>query len=139
MKLVIRSLIVLLVGCLVAAGGYFALGAVPSSAVGGLAGGRDGFRGQPPTGLAAGQMPANLAAGARPPAGAPQFRGDRDGGRYGDRGGRGGREGHGGGSGALGVIENLAQIAIVTVLVVVLAWALRVLGGRRMEPTPDLS
>lgn len=139
MKLAIRSLVVLLVGCLAATGAYFALGAVPLSALGGLAGGHDGFRGQPPTGLAAGQMPADFAAGAQPPAGAPRLRGDRDGSGYGGHGGRVGREGHGGSAGVLGVFKDLAQIAIVTALVAILGWALRSFGGRRIEPAPDLA
>lgn len=136
MKLVIRSLVVLLVGCVVAAGCYLALGAVPWSALGGVADGHGGFHGPPPTGLAAGKMPANLAAGAQPPAGAPQFRGDRG---PGGHGGFRGREGRGGESGALGVFKNLAQIAIVTLFVAIIGRALRSFDGRRMESAPDLA
>lgn len=76
MKLAIRSLVVLLAGCLLAVACYFALGSMPTSALGGARiGGRDGFRGQPPGGFVAGQSPENGAAtpntvaGAQSPAG----------------------------------------------------------------------
>jgi hypothetical protein len=132
MKLALRSLAVLAVGCVVAAGCYFALGSLPTSALGGVRGGHEGHRGQPPAGFA--------AAGSQAPADAPQFRGDGDGdgGRHvgRDREGFGGREGHGG-AGVLGVFKNVTQIAIVTVLVVLLGWAVRSRGRDRMTPATD--
>lgn len=146
MRLAIRSLVVLLAGCAIAAGGYFALGSLPVNALGGLAGGPDGHRGRPPgsaTGIpgAAGAANADGVSGAaaaqamRPPAGVSQFAGDGDG--DGPGGGRGrGPEGHGG-AGVLGVLKDLVQIALVTVLIALLGWGIRSSGRRRMDPVTD--
>lgn len=139
MKLAIRSLVVLLAGCLLAVACYFALGSMPTSALGGARiGGRDGFRGQPPGGFVAGQSPENGAAtpntvaGAQSPAG-PQELGRADGGRD----GHGRRQGRGGGAGFVGMFMDLGQIVVVTLLVAMLGWVVRFLGDRRKEPAPD--
>jgi hypothetical protein len=143
MKLVIRSLVVLVAGCVLAVGCYFALVSLPTSALGGARGGHDGFRGQAPSGFAAGQTPengaaaANAAAGAQPPAGAGEFGSGGTG--PGGRSERGGREGRGGGSGLLGVFKDLGQIVVVTMLVVMFGWAARSLGGRRRGSAPDMA
>jgi hypothetical protein len=122
MKLAVRSILVLLVGCLVAAGSYFAFSALPS---GSLPAGphAEGTRaGGPPLGEYG-------APSAQAPADASRLQdgSDRSGGqRHGDH------AGHGGGSGVFGPLIDAFNIAIVTVIVVLISRAVRPRRGREV-------
>jgi hypothetical protein len=122
MKLAVRSILVLLVGCLVAAGSYFALSALPS---GSLPAGphAQGAR-------AGGPLPGEYSApGAQSPEVASQLRSGRPD-RSGGPEGHGDHAGHGGGSGVFGPLIDAFNIAIVTVIVVLVGRALRSRRGR---------
>jgi hypothetical protein len=131
MKLALRSIVVLLVGCLVAAGSYFALSALPSGSLPAGPHAEGARAGGPPSGEYG-------APSARPQAGAAELQGGRPD-RSGGPEGHGDRAGHGGGSGVFGPLIDAFNIAIVTVIVVLIGRAMRSRRGREVgDPASEL-